>query len=36
MIKARADDGIHLTPTSTVWVADATYAAIRKEWKLPQ
>jgi hypothetical protein len=36
MIKARADDGIHLTPTSTVWVAEATYAAIRKEWKLPQ
>jgi hypothetical protein len=35
-IKARADDGIHLTPTSTVWVANAAYAAIRKEWKLPQ
>ena len=35
-VKARADDGIHLTATSTVWVANATYAAIRKEWKLPQ
>jgi hypothetical protein len=35
MVKARADDGIHLTPTSTVWVANAAHAAIRKEWKLP-
>jgi hypothetical protein len=35
MIKARADDGIHLTPATTVWVADAVYAVIRKEWRLP-
>jgi len=35
-VKARADDGIHLTSASTVWVAEATYAPIRKEWKLPQ
>ncbi len=35
LIKARADDGIHLTPISTVWVADATMAVIRKEWNLP-
>lgn len=32
-VKARADDGIHLTPVSTVWVADAIYAAISKEWR---
>jgi len=35
-IKARADDGIHLTAPTTVWVADAVYAVIRKEWRLPQ
>jgi len=35
-IKARADDGIHLTPISTVWVANAAHAAIRKDWKVPQ
>ncbi len=34
-IKARTDDGIHLTPATTVWVADAVYAVIRKEWRLP-
>ncbi len=34
-IKARADDGIHLTSATTVWVADAVYAVIRKEWRLP-
>jgi len=36
VVKARADDGIHLTPATTVWVADAVYAVIRKEWRLPE
>lgn len=36
IVKARAADGIHLTPATTVWVADAVYAVIRKEWRLPQ
>ena len=35
-VKARADDGIHLTPATTVWVADAVYAIIRKDWRLPK
>lgn len=35
-VKARADDGIHLTSPSTVWVADAVYAAMSKEWRLPR
>lgn len=33
-VKARADDGIHLTAVSTVWVANAVYAAIREDWGL--
>jgi hypothetical protein len=36
VVKARADDGIHLTPVSTVWVANATYEAIRRDWNLPK
>jgi hypothetical protein len=36
IVKARADDGIHLTAPTTVWVADAVYDVIRKEWRLPQ
>lgn len=35
VVKARADDGIHLTPASTVWVANAVMRVIRKEWQLP-
>ncbi len=34
-VRARTDDGIHLTSIATVWVANATYAAIRKDWPLP-
>lgn len=35
-IKARKDDGIHLTAATTVWLADAVYAVIRKDWRLPK
>lgn len=33
-VKARNDDGIHLTSISTVWVANAVYGVIRKDWGL--
>jgi hypothetical protein len=35
-VKARTDDGIHLTPVSTIWVAHAVYSAIQKDWALPK